>query len=115
MAFRIKSLAAGCAIALLAGLAQAQDLAPLNSDTEADRANWSDLQAKLGDVPAAPAGTRVGGVSKTLTNEYWRSLGEGYQAYGKQAGVEVVYQAAQSEGDQLGQLSIAEHLISQGF
>ena len=30
-------------------------------------------------------------------------------------GVEVVYQAAQSEGDQLGQLSIAENLISQGF
>ena len=27
----------------------------------------------------------------------------------------VVYQAAQSEGDQLGQLSIAENLISQGF
>ena len=45
MAFRIKSLAAGCAIALLAGLAQAQDLAPLNSDTEADRLNWSDLQS----------------------------------------------------------------------
>ena len=30
-------------------------------------------------------------------------------------GVEVVYQAAQSEGDQLGQLSIAENLITQGF
>jgi ribose transport system substrate-binding protein len=28
-------------------------------------------------MPAAPAGTKVGGVSKTLTNEYWRSLGEG--------------------------------------
>ena len=66
-------------------------------------------------MPAAPAGTRVGGVSKTLTNEYWRSLGEGYQAYADKAGVEVVYQAAQSEGDQLGQLSIVENLISQGF
>ena len=66
-------------------------------------------------VPAAPKGARIGGVSKTLTNEYWRSLGEGYQAYAKKAGVEVVYQAAQSEGDQLGQLSIAENLISQGF
>ena len=115
MAFRIKSLAAGCALALLAGFAQAQDLAPLNSDTEADRVDWSDLQTKFGDVPAAPAGTRIGGVSKTLTNEYWRSLGEGYQAYADKAGVEVVYQAAQSEGDQLGQLSIAENLISQGF
>ena len=31
------------------------------------------------------------------------------------AGVEVVYQAASNEGDQLGQLSTAENLISQGF
>ena len=115
MTYWIKSLVGGCALALIAGAAQAQELAPLNSDTETNRINWSELQAKFGDVPAAPAGTRIGGVSKTLTNEYWRSLGEGYEAYGKQAGVEVVYQAAQSEGDQLGQLSIAENLISQGF
>lgn len=111
----MKSLIGGCALALVAGVAQAQELAPLNSDTETNRINWSELQSKFGDVPAAPAGTRIGGVSKTLTNEYWRSLGEGYEAYAKQAGVEVVYQAAQSEGDQLGQLSIAENLISQGF
>jgi ribose transport system substrate-binding protein len=115
MTIRLKALVAGCALALTAGLAQAQTLAPLNSDTETDRVEWSQLQDKLGAVPAAPAGTRVGGVSKTLTNEYWRSLGEGYQAYGQKAGVDVVYQAAQSEGDQLGQLSIAETLISQGF
>ena len=88
---------------------------PSTRTRKQDRINWSELQAKFGDVPAAPAGTQIGGVSKTLTNEYWRSLGEGYQAYAKKAGVEVVYQAAQSEGDQLGQLSIAENLISQGF
>jgi ribose transport system substrate-binding protein len=115
MAPWIKTLAAGCAFALMAGAAHAQDLAPLNSDTETDRINWSELQAKFGDVPPAPEGTRIGGVSKTLINEYWRSLGEGYQAYADKAGVEVVYQAAQSEGDQLGQLSIAENLILQGF
>ena len=115
MTVRIKSLVAGCAIALFAGFASAQELPPLNSDTETSRIDWSELQAKYGDVPAVAAGTRIGGVSKTLTNEYWRSLGEGYQAYAQKHGVEVVYQAAQSEGDQLGQLSIAENLISQGF
>jgi ribose transport system substrate-binding protein len=115
MTIRIKSLVAGCALALFAGFAGAQDLAPLNSDTETSRIDWSELQGKYGDVPTVPGGTRVGGVSKTLTNEYWRSLGDGYQAYANKHGVEVVYQAAQSEGDQLGQLSIAENLISQGF
>lgn len=115
MSLRMKSLLAACGFALMAGLAHAQGLAPLNSDTEKDRIDWSQLQSKFGDVPAATAGTKIGGVSKTLTNEYWRSLGEGYQNYAKKAGVDVVYQAAQSEGDQLGQLSIAENLISQGF
>ena len=116
MAFRIKSLAAGCAIALLAGLAQAQDLAPLNSDTEKDRHRLvASCRANSATCRRHPPARAVGGVSKTLTNEYWRSLGEGYQTYADKAGVEVVYQAAQSEGDQLGQLSIAENLISQGF
>lgn len=115
MAFRMKALVAACALSLMAGTAFAQTLAPLNSDTETDRVAWSELAAKFGAVPAAPAGTKVGGVSKTLTNEYWRTLGEGYAAYAKQAGVDLAYQAASSEGDQLGQLSIAETLISQGF
>lgn len=115
MKFALKTLVASCALALSMGLALAQDLAPLNSDTEKDRIDWSQLQSKLGDVPVAAQGTRIGGVSKTLTNEYWRTLGEGYQNYAKAHGVEVTYQAAQSEGDQLGQLSITENLISQGF
>ncbi len=97
MTIRLKALVAGCALSLLGASAFAQTLAPLNSDTETDRIEWSQLDAKFGAVPAAPAGTRIGGVSKTLTNEYWRSLGEGYEAYAKKAGVEVVYQAAQSE------------------
>src|SRR5918997_120650 len=115
MSFRMKTFAGSWALALMLSSAHAQDLPPLNSDTEADRMDWSELQSKFGDVSAAPEGTRIGGVSKTLTNEYWRSLGEGYQHVADQYGVEFTYQAAQSEGDQLGQLSIAETLISQGF
>lgn len=111
----LKSTLIAGALTLSAGLATAQDLAPLNSDSEPDRIDWSQLEATFGAMPAPAAGTRVGGVSKTLTNEYWRSLGEGYKSFAEMHGVDVVYQAAQSEGDQLGQLSIAETLISQGF
>jgi ribose transport system substrate-binding protein len=93
----------------------AQELAPLNSDSEPDRMDWSELDAKFGAFPALPEGTKAGAVSKTLTNEYWRSLGEGYEAFGKKVGVPVAYQAAQSEGDQLGQLTIAEGMVSQGY
>lgn len=92
-----------------------RDLAPLNSDTEKDRIDWSQLEAKFGAFPKLPDGTRAGAVSKTLTNEYWRSLGEGYKSFGDRVAVPVVYQAAQSEGDQLGQLTIAEGLVTQGY
>ncbi|MER8980610.1 substrate-binding domain-containing protein [Mesorhizobium sp. M0618] len=102
-------------MALSIGSAFAADLAPLNSDTEKDRIDWSQVEAKFGAFPKLPEGTKAGAVSKTLTNEYWRSLGEGYTAFGAKVGVPVVYQAAQSEGDQLGQLTIAEGLVTQGY
>ena len=59
------------------GMAQAQDLSPLNSDSEPDRKEWSRLDAQFGALAAPAAGTKVGGVSKAPTNEYWRSLGQG--------------------------------------
>lgn len=115
MTIRLKSAIAGMALALFATASFAQDLAPLNSDTEKDRIDWSQLEAKFGPLPKLPQGMRAGGVSKTLTNEYWRSLGEGYEKFAKKAGVSVAYQAAQSEGDQLGQLTIAEGMVTSGF
>ena len=110
----MKSLLLSSVMFLAIAVAQAQELKPLNSDTEPDRIDWSQLTAKFGPFPKMPAGTTAGAVSKTLTNEYWRLLGEGYQNFGKKVGVPVSYQAAQSEGDQLGQLSIAETMITQG-
>jgi ribose transport system substrate-binding protein len=103
------------ASSLLCSMAYAADLAPLKSDTEPDRTDWTQLSSKYGPMPKVDSKLKIGGVSKTLTNEYWRSLGEGYQNVGKKYGFTVAYQAAANEDDQLGQLSIAETLISQGF
>lgn len=106
---------AASALAFSFTSAVALDLAPLNSDSEPDRMDWSQLEADLGPFPKVPSGTSVGGVSKTLTNEYWRTLGEGYGNIAKAHDIKFVYQAAANEGDQLGQLSIAETLITQGY
>lgn len=111
----IKSLLMASVVTALAGMASAQDLAPLNSDEEPDRMDWSELSERFGELPAPAEGIQVGGVSKTLTNEYWRSLGQGYQNVADAQGVTFAYQAAPSEGDQLGQLSIAENMILQGY
>ena len=64
----------------------AQELAPLNSDAEPDRMDWSELDAKFGPLPKIEPGISVGAVAKALTNEYWRSLGEGYVNAAKAAG-----------------------------
>jgi ribose transport system substrate-binding protein len=99
----------------LSTAAFAGDLGPLNSDVEADRMDWSQLETKFGPMPKVDAGMKVGAVAKALTNEYWRSLGEGYVKFGKTVGVEVDLQAGQQENDQLGQLAIAENMLSKGY
>ncbi len=103
--------------ALLLGttVAFAQDVAPLDSDTEPDRVEWWQLEETFGSVPEVPEDTTVGAVAKTLTNEYWRLLAEGYQQGAATYGVKIDVQAAQSESDQLGQLAIAETMLSQGY
>lgn len=110
-----KLLLMAIASALLSSSVYAAGLAPLQSDTEADRTDWSQLEAKYGPMPKPNAKLKIGGVSKTLTNEYWRSLGQGYKNVADKDGFTFAYQAAANEDDQLGQLSIAETLIAEGF
>lgn len=93
----------------------AAELSSLNPDSETDRTDWTQLTEKYGPLPEVESKLRIAGVSKTLTNAYWRSLGDGYQNIADKYDYSLVYQAAANEGDQLGQLSIAETLIAQGF
>lgn len=112
----MRSLTAAVAsIAIVGGAAAQDELPPLDSDTEPDRIEWWQLADTFGTMPAFGSDVRVGAVAKTLINEYWRSLGEGYESMAEQVGVEVTLQAAQNEADQLGQLSIAETMLSQGY
>lgn len=95
--------------------AQDEDLTPLDSDFEPDRMEWYELEAGFGPVPDLPEGTRVGGVVKTLVNEFWSLLGEGYANAAERYGVEFALRAAEDESDPLGQLRIAEGMIFEGF
>jgi len=95
--------------------AWSQTLAPLDPDREPDRIEWFELEEKLGPLPEVAPNLRIGGVSRTLINEYWRSLGMGYKNFAEKHGVTVAYQGGQNENDQLGQLIIAEGMITQGY
>ena len=109
-------MVAATTLGLFAGAATAQDsLPPLDSDSEPDRIEWWQLEAEFGPLPAPTESVRIGAVAKTLINEYWRSLGEGYQKLADAVGVQLTLQAAQNESDQLGQLSIAETMLLEGY
>ena len=112
----VKSAFFGASVAaLIASGVRADALKPLNSDSEPDRMDWSQLDAKFGPLPKMEAGLKVGAVAKALTNEYWRSLGEGFAKEAKAAGVDVDLQAGQGEADQMGQLAIAENMLTKGY
>ena len=99
---------------LMAGAAWSQTT-PLNPDRDPSRIDWSQLDTKYGPVPKPAGQTRVGGVVKTMINEYWRSLAKGYRAEAGPMDVQVVAQGPQNEEDQLGQLALAQNMLSQGF
>lgn len=105
-----KFLLAGIALAWLPVSALAADLPTLNPDSEASRVNWSDLDSKFGPTPDSH-GQKYGVVLKTLTNEFWRLIAEGYRKGAAKSHVAVDVQAAQGESDQMGQLSIMENMI----
>ncbi|HEY0792118.1 MAG TPA: substrate-binding domain-containing protein [Chthoniobacterales bacterium] len=111
------------ALLLMATIARpvfAQDLKPLDPDRDPDRIDWSQLQEKLGPLPKiSKQPVRIGGVEKTMINEYWRQLADGYKIPDKalegDLKVTVDVQAAQDEHDQLGQLAIAESMVTKGY
>jgi ribose transport system substrate-binding protein len=109
----MKKMLLAAAAVLLPVAALAQDLPPLNPDTDTSRIDWFNLD-KLGAKPDAH-GQHYGVVLKTLTNPYWRQLAEGYRYGAKQDGSRVTVQAAQGESDQIGQLSIMENMIDGGY
>jgi ribose transport system substrate-binding protein len=111
------------ALLLMAAMARsifAEELKPLDPDRDPDRIDWSQLKEKLGPLPKiSKQPVKIGGVEKTMINEYWRQLADGYKIPDKALEVDlkvtVDVQAAQDEHDQLGQLAIAESMVTKGY
>jgi ribose transport system substrate-binding protein len=111
------------ALLLMAAMARsifAEELKPLDPDRDPDRIDWSQLKEKLGPLPKiSKQPVKIGGVEKTMINEYWRQLADGYKIPDKalegDLKVTVDVQAAQDEHDQLGQLAIAESMVTKGY
>ncbi|GJD95493.1 substrate-binding domain-containing protein [Methylobacterium iners] len=102
------------AAGLLSSLCLPSRAAPFNPDIEPDWIKWTQLTKALGPSPSV-RGHRFGVVLKTQTNEYWRLMAAGYRRRAAAGGAKVDIQAAQSETDQLRQLSILHTMIGSGY
>ncbi len=95
--------------------AAAQEAAgEFNPDKAEDAMTIEELREANGaEVPVDP-NYKFGMVMKSLSNEFWRTLEEGYEAGAKEAGIKIDVQATTDEGDETGQQTMTETLTTQG-
>jgi ABC-type sugar transport system substrate-binding protein len=95
-------------LVVLSTAAAAQEATPTGGD---DRATSVELEEMLGPVPEPSQPWRICAIEKTLINEHWQQMKEGYEDAAAEYGVEVEVQASRDEADLTGQLAIAEAML----
>lgn len=85
-----------------------------NPDTAEDAMSIEEIREKNGADITVAAGLKLGVVEKSLSNEFWRTLSEGYEKAAADAGIEVEIKATTDENDETGQQTMTETLTSQG-
>lgn len=85
-----------------------------NPDQAEDAMSIGEVREKNGaDVPVT-SGLKLGVVEKSLSNEFWRTLSEGYEKAAADSGIEIEIKATTDENDETGQQTMTETLTSQG-
>ena len=85
-----------------------------NPDNAEDAMTIEELREANGAEVKVASGLKLGVVMKSLSNEFWRTLQEGYEVAQKDAGVEIEIEATTDESDETGQQTMTETLVSQG-
>lgn len=91
-----------------------------NPDTDPEAVEFKDMRKELGAIPEINGSIKLGAVSKSFENEYWRTLKEGMEKGVKDLkdggmDISIDVKAAQSEGDEEGQLSIVSDMINKEY
>ena len=89
-----------------------------NPDTDPSSQTIEQIRESLGaEVPVAE-GYSLTAVEKSISNEFWRSLQEGYEKaaenVNKVAKIEIDIEATTDEGDETGQQTMVENAVNQG-
>jgi ribose transport system substrate-binding protein len=90
------------------------DSGEFNPDTAADAMTIEELRAANGAEVTVNSALKLGVVEKSLSNEFWRTLSEGYEKAAEEAGISVDVKATTDEGDETGQQTMTETLTTQG-
>ncbi|MCD8370231.1 MAG: substrate-binding domain-containing protein [Clostridiales bacterium] len=85
-----------------------------NPDEAEDAMTIEDLRAANGTEVKVASGLTLGVVEKSLSNEFWRTLEEGYEKAAEDCGVEIIVKATTDESDETGQQTMTETLVNQG-
>lgn len=85
-----------------------------NPDEAADAMTIDELRAANGTEVKVPAGADLGVVMKSLSNEFWRTLEEGYEQAASDAGIKIDVDATTSENDEILQQTMTENFTTQG-
>lgn len=112
-------LALAMSMALFAGCGaqEAEEEAPAEEETAAVENEMlkqaeEDMLAQMGQLPEAGTGVNIGAVAFSMTNEFWVTVSEGYEAAAEEYGVTVDVVAAENEADEQSQYDAMINLLN---
>lgn len=90
-----------------------------NPDQVEDAMTIEEVRAEFGDEVSVEDGILFGGVMKSLSNEFWRTLEEGYheaESKVQDAGIDysITIDATTDEADEIGQQTMTSNMVNQG-
>ena len=114
-----RSIAAAMIAAAVAAFGMTACAEEFNPDQVEGAMTIEDVRAEFGEEVPVANGIKFGGVMKALSNEFWRTLEEGYkeaeskvQAAGSD--YSIVIDATTDEADEIGQQTMTSNMVNQG-
>lgn len=85
-----------------------------NPDKDESSMTIEEVRKQLGDEVPVASGLKLTAVEKSVSNEFWRSLQEGYETAAKKSGVDIDVEATTDESDETGQQTMMDNAVNQG-
>ena len=89
-----------------------------NPDKDPSSTTIEEIREKLGEEVPVKAGYTLAAIEKSISNEFWRTLQEGYEKAAENvnavAEINIEVDATTNEGDETGQQTMVENAVNQG-